>query len=410
MAPQSDRLLETLGRPELSRLWLRLRKRLEQGRPLTGSLVIADLSGAEADAFGRLLGRPPPWGSRVSIDLHALEQRLASAGLCGSLAEAVAQLTGPVVNRAEARRQEATAWQQVFDEARANLPSRPECTIWLERLRSQGMLRRHGIDQARILLSQAIRVAARLPAHGVLLAQLAAETVGDAHALDLGRPLGGLMLRLADPLGGVLSWEDAAGRRAAWAALGVVLDDLSAPVLVLNLRAAGPGAVARVLNTWAEAGEPSHLTLRALRRLPPGFTPAVTGPRVFVCENPNVVASAAASLGTSCAPLVCTDGQPTTAVHELLSQLTTAGVSLRYHGDFDWPGIQIANTLLARHGAQPWRMSAADYRAAASLDFPLSGPPVAASWDAELRDTMESIGRSVHEEQVVDQLLNDLCA
>lgn len=408
MAPNPDRLRETLGRPELSRLWQRLRQRLEKGHPLVGATTFENLSEAEQDAFSRLLGRPPARGRRMTVDLDSLERRLAAAGLCESLAEAVAHLTGPVSNQAEVRRRDAAEWQRLFDEARTGLSSRPELTVWLDRLWSQGVLRRHGIDQARILLSQALRVAARLPADDVLLARLAAETVGDAHALDLGRPLGGLILRLADPLGGVSSWENAATRREAWASMGVVLDDLSAPVLVLNLRSSGSGPVARVLNTWAEAGEPGHLTLRSLRRTPPGFSTDVTGPRVFVCENPNIVATVAERLGNSSAPLLCTEGQPRTAVHVLLTQLTTAGIRINYHSDFDWPGIQMANALLAKHDAQPWRMSAADYREAAILDFPLSGAPIAVAWDPDLRDAMASIGRTVHEEQVVDRLLDDL--
>ena len=41
---------------------------------------------------------------------------------------------------------------------------------------------------------------------------------------------------------------------------------------------------------------------------------------------------------------------------------------LRYHGDFDWPGIAIANSVIRRHDATPWRLSAADYQAAVRED------------------------------------------
>jgi hypothetical protein len=71
---------------------------------------------------------------------------------------------------------------------------------------------------------------------------------------------------------------------------------------------------------------------------------------------------------------------------------------LFYHGDFDWPGIQIANTILARHRAEPWRMNTSDYRLAATGALGLSGPPVAASWDEELMPAMCALGRAVHEE------------
>jgi uncharacterized protein (TIGR02679 family) len=56
---------------------------------------------------------------------------------------------------------------------------------------------------------------------------------------------------------------------------------------------------------------------------------------------------------------VCTSGQPALVVLDVLAALR--GAELRYHGDFDWPGIAIAHRLIATAGVQPWRMTAADY-------------------------------------------------
>jgi uncharacterized protein (TIGR02679 family) len=410
MALKSDRLHETLGRPELSRLLQRLRKRLEQGKSLTGAITLEKLTTAEQDAFSRLLGRMPAQGHRLSVDLDLLGQRLIEAGLCESLDQAVQHLVGPVTNHVEARHYQASQWQKLFDSAFAHLPPRPEFTVWLERIQSQGLLRRYGLEPARVLLAQSLLLAARLPADGILLAKLAADTVGDAHALDLGRPLGNLVIRLAAPLAGITRWDNAAARREAWEAMGVLLDDLSAPVLTLNLRSSGAAAINQMLNTWADIGEPCHLTLRQLRRTPPGFSIDVTGSRVFVCENPNIIATAAERLGRNSVPLICTEGHPRTSLHELLRQLTSVGIQLRYHGDFDWPGIQMANAMIVKHGAAPWQMSVADYLQAATFDFPLSGTPIAAIWEPQLQSTMQTTGRAVHEEQVVDRLLCDLHA
>lgn len=410
MAPKPDRLHETLGRPELSRLLQRLRKRLEQGKPLTGTIILEKLTTAEQDAFSRLLGRMPVQGHRLSVNLDSLGQRLMEAGLCECLDQAVQHLTGPVMNRAEARRHEETAWQRLFDDAFVKLPTGPEFAAWLEYIQRQGLLRRYGLEPARALLAQSLSLVARLPADGILLAKLAADTTGDAHALDLGKPLGNLVLRLAAHLADITRWDNAAARREAWEALGVLLDDLSAPVLTLNLRSSGPAAINQALNTWADVGEPCHLTLRQLRRTPPGFSIAVTGSRVFVCENPSIIAAAAERLGKNSAPLICTEGRPRTSLHELLRQLTAAGIQLDYHGDFDWPGIQMTNAMIAKHGVSPWQMSAADYLQAATLDFPLSGIPIVANWEPQLRPAMQATGRAVHEEQVVDRLLHDLHA
>ena len=41
-----------------------------------------------------------------------------------------------------------------------------------------------------------------------------------------------------------------------------------------------------------------------------------------------------------------------------------AGAELRYHGDFDWAGVAMANRLIAEVGVVPWRMGADDYTGA----------------------------------------------
>ena len=133
---------------------------------------------------------------------------------------------------------------------------------------------------------------------------------------------------------------------------------------------------------------------------------------VFVCENPNLVAIAADRLGVRCAPLVCTDGMPGAAQRTLLSQLAQAGARLRYHGDFDWPGVQIANHVMCTWGAHPWRLGALDYEAAAAgapharRDLPDAG--IVASWDASLAPAMQRLGLAIAEEAVAAPLLGDL--
>jgi hypothetical protein len=73
----------------------------------------------------------------------------------------------------------------------------------------------------------------------------------------------------------------------------------------------------------------------------------------------------------------------------------------------DWAGIQIANVVVRRHGAVPWRFCSADYRAALG-GRALEGSPVAAAWDPGLQAAMLAGGRTVHEEEVLEALLGDL--
>jgi uncharacterized protein (TIGR02679 family) len=182
---------------------------------------------------------------------------------------------------------------------------------------------------------------------------------------------------------------------------------LSAPVLALNLPALPTNTVGKQICLFAEAGEPTYLTVRQLLREPPKFESG-DGRTVFVCENPAVVAAAADEVGAMCAPLICIHGQLKTSARLLLNHLSDAGWELAYHGDFDWPGLQIANRIIARHHARPWRMGASDYRSVPLSSVPLTGFEVAASWDVDLALAMKLAGYSLLEEQVLSHLCLDL--
>jgi uncharacterized protein (TIGR02679 family) len=197
----------------------------------------------------------------------------------------------------------------------------------------------------------------------------------------------------------------AVGRRSLWREVGVVTDEVSSTALTAGLRADGSWLDART-----DAGWESHLTARDLRRI------EVRPPRggvVHVCENPRVL-EAAVDAGAGAA-IVCTMGQPAGVVTALLRNLVGAGAGLRYHGDFDWPGIAIANGVFALGGCRPWRFGADDYLDALARlvpmvgDLPLLGDaPVTASWDVALTDEMQRARRAIHEELVLDVLLSDL--
>jgi len=96
---------------------------------------------------------------------------------------------------------------------------------------------------------------------------------------------------------------------AAWASAGVTCDELSTPALVLNLPATGETPLGRLLRSARADAEPLHVSLRLLLRHPLRDDPALAQREGFVCENPTIVALAAAGIGRACAPLVCVNGQ-----------------------------------------------------------------------------------------------------
>ena len=427
-----------LARPELARLWDALHERLQRnGIAIRGRLAIPDPSHAEREALGLLMGRAYPAGT-ISIALADLDDRLrSSAAGCGA-ADAVTELRGRLTDRPAVRSARRAERDQVWvaaDEAMtaAGLAQAPWAPGWLDEIRRGGALSRLAPDRAVVLLTQAVGVLSRLmpqdqppgqagiaPAQppvrpgiasaGVGRGELAERVTGTAHGLDDDTILARLVLRGLARSRGEEFPRDARGRRELWQAVGVATDQVWSTALTYGLMPLGDDWPARLLRERSASRAETHLTMRDLRRmrwrLPPGT-------EVFVCENPRVVEAAA---DAACRlPLVCTSGNPSTTVLALLDALAAAGARLAYRGDFDWPGVAMANRILVRYDARPWRMSAADYeqhvRAArdrATPLQPLSGQPVTAGWDPELTPAMQALGVAVQEESALELLLTDL--
>lgn len=397
------RLEEVLGGPALARLRARLRARLARGQALGGRLTLQDPTPDERTAVERLLGRVGR-GRALHVDLGALAQVLRNGGLAPDLTSAIVALEGPVDNERARREADEASWAAVRVDVSARC--NPRWAAVLADELDTGVLRRLAQGdpgEGMALAGAVVAVLSRLPATALPLAELAATAMGDSHALDAGAPAGTLVLRILARAAAIEPPADVDARRAIWASVGVLADELSAPALVLNLLADGASSTARALALAAETGEPARLSTRQLLRDPPAFSAG----RVFVCENPGVIAAAANRLGPTSLPIVCTEGQPRTALRLLLGRLRQSGAALLYHGDFDWPGIQIANLVMLRFAAQPWRFGARDYLAAPA-GAPLAGSAVTASWDAALGPAMTMRGTAVHEEAVLEDLLADL--
>ena len=407
MTAARARSADTLARPELDWLVQRVRRRLARGRPLSGRVSLDSPSREQRAALEALLGRSPGRGTSLSVDLGELNRLLSRAGLTGGLAAAVQQVAGQVHDESSAQAELRVAFALVVDAARQRCAGRPELQAWLHDVTASGLVRRLARSDpaaAGRLLTQALDVADRLPAGGITLAELAAATLRDSHALDLGQPVGTLAVRAAARVAGKEPPRGTGTTRDIWAAVGVLCDELSAPVLVLNLRGNGSSLCDLTLRAHADAGEPARLMLRELVRHPPTFC---GGGAVFVCENPSVLAAAADRLGASAAPLVCLEGQRKSAARVLLGLLAATGAELVYHGDFDWGGLTIGNGVIRDHGARPWRYRTADYLAAPAGPR-LSGHPVEAVWDRDLAAALRARGVAVHEEALLDDLLTDL--
>lgn len=414
------KLERRLGGSELSALRRRLRRHFERhgDNPEKRVLQLTGLSPAEHEALALIVGLPSRFTPAVRIDIAQFDTALRNAEIAGSLREALERIDGPLVHRAAIKEELRTRWTAVF-----NTPvSNPTLSAWLQTTSAPSLIKRmarQDPDTAIKLLKQVDAILQRLPAAGLTRAQLAADVLGNAHALDSGQPTSTLVLAVLrhcandaaqeqDLPAGVKGAENinrpAERTRDTWAQAGILVNELARPVLFLNL------PVDRGSCPPAAPGEPGYLSLRQLLRTP--TTWSVAGQVVYVCENPNIVSIAADRLGGACAPLVCTDGMPAAAQRVLLTQLADAGAKLLYHGDFDWAGIHIANTVMRLCNADPWHLLSADYQRAL-VAFPhkerdLSETDVTASWDATLVNAMQSHGLAIPEEAVASLLIDDL--
>ncbi len=430
MSAEEERLRRLLGDPDIEWVLARACRRIELGQPLDGVVTLADASPAQRRAVQRLLGRAPRAGRALSVSLRDVDELLRRSGAWpAGLEAAVVALTGPVVVRADALAAEQAAWERAFaplDELlerrlAAGAPGGEQLAVWLQRLRGSGAVKRTepNPDAALTLLQRLATVLEALPANGEPLARFAARVAGGAHALDDGRPLAALSLGAARALAKLAvpapEESQAEARREAWAGVGVLCDELSSVVLALGLPGESESGSGRILGVARESGQPLWLTLRQLVRDMPRWESTsrrgISGQTVYICENPAVLALAADRLGSECAPLVCTGGQPGAAAMHLLRALAGAGARLVHHGDFDWGGVRIGNVLHARLPVAPWRFDAEQYMQAAAsapVSQALSGAPVEASWDPDLAAAMRRVGRRIEEELVVEGLLTDL--
>lgn len=420
--PTDSRLYHLLGGDHLASLRKRLRQRFERASldDAVEHIRVSKLNAAEHTALASLVGRPPRFSASLQVDVRLVDAALRQAGIASSLHDALQQLDGPIIHLATEQHRLQMLWSEVVAGS-----EHPGLIGLLQAPTGIGLLKRLARQQPPMavqLCRRADAVLQRLPASGITRSQLAADVLGDAHALDNGQGTATLVLavwrQVVSPVrdrdeGSLTEPADDGSPqqvigeervRDIWARAGVLVNELARPALFLNLPTSGAKSHGN------PPGEPAYASLRSLLRSPPSW--AVMDRKVYVCENPNLLAIAADHWGPGCAPLVCTDGMPAAAQRNLLFQLERAGARLYYHGDFDWPGLRIGNHVMREHSAQPWRFGAADYdaavRTASSLGQPLAGTAVNALWDEALTNTMQEHRVSIAEEALAASLLQDL--
>jgi uncharacterized protein (TIGR02679 family) len=410
MSPIPPKLRDHLTAPSLTSLWAAVRKRLEQNGHALRGFVNVQLDDDGSDKLSGLLGRRVDEGM-VRIPLAELDGSLRSSAAARGLLPVVADITGAPLRNLPAERDAVRAGRLVlwaaFDQVLAEhgLADADWAAQWADWLRASGAVTRLPRAKAGVVLPVAVEALARVLADNRAptgLAELASEITGDAHGLDNGYPAAALVLRGIAYALQITPAASAAERRDLWQRVGVSTDEVSGTVITWALRPPGDDRWSAMMRERADLGLITHLTVHELHRSADLARP---GEVIHACENPQVLQGlAAAGVGR---PVACMSGNPAAAGIALLARST-----VRYHGDFDWPGIAIARRVFGL-GAQPWRFGRADYEAAierlpADSRLGLTGRAQATPWDEGLHAAMEAADVAVHEEAIMDQLLADL--
>lgn len=394
-----------------ARVWERIAEALERkGLAASGTVTVVDLGRSERHAVGGLLGRPV-LTDRCRIDLAQLDRRLRErAPVGGGLVEATQSMVGrSLVDRPGIRTIRERRLGEPAEVARTWLGEHGGgvpvwAADWMAGLRRDGVLARLRDPAGDVV--QALEVLGAVGDGGRTWSRtdLAATVTGSSHSLDDGEPVAGLVLRALALRTGESLPTDTSARRSLWERAGVVADGVSSTCLTVGLRVADAdaGDRERAWNEAADRGDPVHLTPWDLAR----SELAVSSREVLVCENPRVLEAVAERCAGRVA-VVCTNGRPALVTLEVLRRCAGTGAVLRYHGDFDWPGVAIANQVIEAVGASPWRMDADDYLGA-PVGLPLTGADVEPSWSPELGPAMRRRGTAVHEEAVLTSLLDEL--
>lgn len=300
------------------------------------------------------------------------------------------------------------AWAALWRRATERLGVRTPLT--LARLRAAGIPGGDVDAHAQVLelLADCLDSLPSMPA--VPLPVLALQLSGDPHALDADKTCGRYLQLAAVELAG--EWDDAREPdgvtvRRTLQNIGVIADRISSPTITYGLGAQTDSPLAALLEAAATNRTAVGICGAMLDRASPRFLQQ----RWLCVENQLLVELA--TLRACDGPIVCTAGWPSIDAQRLLDLACEQGIEMRYAGDYDLVGLNIAKFMLTRYEAAIL-MNRASYVAAdlqRAPEWTREEAIPSTPWDSELAIAIREKRRIVYQVDpaVWQELLAEEC-
>ncbi len=406
------------NQPEYGRIFKEMRKKWESLGRTAGRVTLAGGTEGEKKALERFLGRAMEQG-QIAFSLSEFEKALGETRYGDvSLKELLEEYFGePMVGNQERRQQKKTRETEFWDglewetgaaegerqlgeerqpeeevsgaEKEAEKDVRAEIIGWIHEMReqkSQGYMvvmkeYQKSEESAKERIREIVRcletcrsLSGREGADGyrwkgVRLAVLAAQATGNPHALDRQAVTGNLLSYVLCRRDGSAFPENARQWKELYEKNGIWVDELSSTVAAFGIHLMTAEGLHPAYEGYWLRREPCIISLANLAHVRSAFGESE---KIYIVENEMVFSELAGQLSEYPVTLLCTSGQPRTAVYKLMELLCEGceGTSFWYAGDMDPEGLDIAQRISSSFPGRVhiWRMSVKDYEKALSQE------------------------------------------
>lgn len=401
-----------------SRLFEQFRKKYASLGKVGGSVSIQSFKQAELEAIARFFGEDVSTiRLKKTITLRAFEKKLQTTRFEGvTLVELLETYFGEsLVTKQEVLAQIEKERAERFRELALMYPSLTFWFTYLERRTADThwVNRILETDDFHLFCAQLVKGLEGLPLDYERLPMFGQRILGNPHAFDRTTDLGRLWIHVLHIKRGQDGPPPSHTERVNELLLEFKLlrDDITNFVTCANLVAEQDDTRHPMWQGAMETYSVLNIPMRELLRV--NRVRPSRGDAVWIVENSGVFSSLLDDVPD--APIVCTHGQFKLAAYCLLDMLVASGCRLKYAGDFDPEGLQMAARLKERYGDKLdyWCMDLESY-VASDPSVDLSAERLVKldrMTDPELQnvvDEMRQVKRAGYQEALVEKMVVQL--